>query len=285
MAFSGTFTATGQVSSMTSVRPGDQIDYTLTVAVAEGFIGTVHLQKEGKGGQSFENVATHTGTVGTPLVLSAVSSSYKNEGTTAESLRLVCDLYDTDNSSDDILYVISETDQVVLDARLEQGEIKTPDGNVLLRCKESGIELPSGGTGTSTNDDAAAGQIGEFVEATFAIDDVAAATGVFGDMTSISLTAGDWEVTGGVHAVLNSATVTGFFGAISVNSGSTTTDHVSGENQFSALAPTASISTTTAIIPHRLSLAATTTVYLKSRFNYSAGTPRHLGYIKARRVR
>ncbi len=139
--------------------------------------------------------------------------------------------------------------------------------------------------GTITNDSAATGILGEHVTASVAATNVVAGSGAFENATSISLTAGDWDVSGGLHHILNGATVTGIFAAISVNTGNTTTDHVSGANQFSGLPPSANVSVTLALIDYRISIATTTTVYLKSRVDYSAGTPRYLGTIRARRVR
>src|SRR5712671_6777035 len=54
----------------------------------------------------------------------------------------------------------------------------------------SGAQLP----GTTTNDNAAAGNVGEYIVGTAAIDSVSITTGTPVNVGSISLTAGDWDV-------------------------------------------------------------------------------------------
>lgn len=139
--------------------------------------------------------------------------------------------------------------------------------------------------GTNTNDAPVAGFVGEYVESSDSTGNNAAASGSFSDITSISLTAGDWSIHGHVIFTLNGATASAdFIGAISVHSGATTTDHVSGKNMVNTNAPT-SQTNSHVTIGYRLLLAATTTVYLKGRCGYSAGTPLIHGTIWAERRR
>jgi len=145
------------------------------------------------------------------------------------------------------------------------------------------------GQGTTTNDSASAGYLGEAVRSSIASGSAvnAGTSAQFSDVTSISLTAGDWDVSGIVGFTANGATVTAAnaFAAISTNSGNTTTDHVTGDNQIAGMEPTATYDRTLEIPTYRMSLSGTTTVYLKGRVSYSAGTPKFYGRISARRVR
>lgn len=141
---------------------------------------------------------------------------------------------------------------------------------------------------TATNDNAAAGKLGEYVEAIVSAVN-SGASGVWGNAASISLTAGDWDVAENNYSQANGATLTGpWQDAISINSGATTTDHVLGSNwvlnDFSAgLATTAQQAIP--IVAYRISLSATTTVYWKFVATYSAGQPKAYGRLSARRAR
>ena len=60
--------------------------------------------------------------------------------------------------------------------------------------------LNTSAVGTTTNDSAATGNVGEFVTATVAVGAaVALTTATTANVTSISLTAGDWDVSGQVN--------------------------------------------------------------------------------------
>lgn len=140
---SGTFSATGQASKGIVVKPGDQIGYTLTVADTESFIGTVKLQTSKDGGQSYQTQATHTGTTGTPLEGAAVDSTFKNVDGEQVLARLICELLDTDESSDNISYTMTALESVVKNIKLKDGEFVTEDGKVLMRFKENTVQFPN----------------------------------------------------------------------------------------------------------------------------------------------
>jgi len=133
--------------------------------------------------------------------------------------------------------------------------------------------------GTITNDSAASGFVGEYQESIISTTTNATTTAQYADLTSLSLTAGDWLVTG----FINWDSRTG----ISSTSGNSATGLTSGDNIAASLF--ASSSTTPLNFPHtityRVSIASTTTYYLKYRADYSAGTPRAQGSLKARRIR
>jgi hypothetical protein len=141
--------------------------------------------------------------------------------------------------------------------------------------------------GTATNDSASTGYIGEYVSSDIPFGSaIAAGTSTqFKNITSISLTAGDWDVSGIPSAAIAGATITVFEGVISAYSGNTTTDHISGDNDLIGPPPTGSYYAHTPIPVWRVSIAGTTTIYLKGNCVYSAGTPTIFGRISARRVR
>jgi hypothetical protein len=143
--------------------------------------------------------------------------------------------------------------------------------------------------GTQINDSAAAGNVGEYIESV--TNGNCAATGVIFDATSISLTPGDWDVTGVIYYTPNGATFPSFADfilGISQTSGNSSTGLVNGSNVINVTAPGLSTFTQmTVVVPsYRQSLSATTTIYLKGLIaTYSGATPTYSCRISARRMR
>lgn len=135
--------------------------------------------------------------------------------------------------------------------------------------------------GSVTNDLAAAGNLGEYV--TSSVSAVPLATGVNNNITSISLTAGDWDVDGssGVVAAAGTLITAAQGGSSSVSAtfgsfGSYWQDNTS----FSAAATIVRAMPTT-----RFSLAVTTTIYLVQSATFTVSTATASGFLRARRVR
>lgn len=137
--------------------------------------------------------------------------------------------------------------------------------------------------GTITNDSAAAGDVGEYIPSVVGTTNFPATT-VFGDLTSIALTPGDWDVTA-IMAVDNLASVTNVVMGISPNSGNSTTGLVLGSNRVAILPPTSGSSTSGSIPNYRVSIASGATYYLKYSASYSGSIPTAEGRLSARRVR
>jgi len=138
--------------------------------------------------------------------------------------------------------------------------------------------------GTATNDSAAAGQVGEFVQTLVATGAaVSLTTATPANVGSISLTAGDWDVEAGLNINFGSATTTASSGGISATTATLPTD--------GSEAPIGvQMTTTTAIVGRalqrkRVSIATTTTIYLVASATFTAGTAAAWGCINARRVR
>jgi hypothetical protein len=143
----------------------------------------------------------------------------------------------------------------------------------------------TGIVGTTTNDSAASGKVGEYISAS-ATNVSTSASATYTNIASVSLTAGDWDVSGVCDNYANTATVSGISAmALSAFSGNTTTDHVNGDNQIFIVAPAAGNDTSGCIPTWRVSLASTTTIYVKGYATYSAGQAKLFGRISARRVR
>lgn len=141
--------------------------------------------------------------------------------------------------------------------------------------------------GTITNDNAAAGSVGEVISSTVLnAAAVALTSNVAANVTSISLTPGDWDVWGNVATKPAGTTTTaGVAGAINTVSATLPTYPNSGAVADMPYAAGAGQSCTFSVGKMRLSLAVTTTVYLVAQSTFSVSTSAAYGFIGARRAR
>lgn len=161
-------------------------------------------------------------------------------------------------------------------------------GESLLFERQTGWYVRTTGNGavagTTTNDSAPAGYIGEFVSSLVASGSpVSLTNNTAANVTSISLTAGDWDVEGNVNFSGTTATVTAGTGGISSTSATLPTD---GSEVYDGTVTTLLSDVSSVTLPRkRMSLAATTTVYMVAKKAFSAGTVVAFGSLNARRVR
>lgn len=154
-------------------------------------------------------------------------------------------------------------------------------GTSLVFAQPQGDQL----LGTITNDNATAGNVGEYIVGTVTSPGSSISTATPANITSISLTAGDWDVWGITYFVpAASTTVTIFQSSISTTSA--TINQAPGVwqivNQASS-APAASVSFI--VGPTRLSLSTTTTVFLVAQSTFATSTMTAYGTLQARRIR
>lgn len=247
---SGTNTIT--VQAPTGLSPS----YTLTMPSDDGVSGQV-LTTDGSGNLSWSTV-----TVGVSGVLSL------SEGGTSKNMTAV---------AGGVVYTDSDSMEVTSAGA---------SGQVLL---SSGSSAPSWGTdvlGVSTNSNASSGYKGEYVESVVTSLTNFPTTGQFGDFTSISLTAGDWDVSAMMNIAANGSTVTAINVGISTTSGNSSSGLQFGNNAFEGKLPVVSGSDGNGYVPvYRMSLSTTTTVYFKYAAAYSVATPQARGRLSARRIR
>lgn len=137
--------------------------------------------------------------------------------------------------------------------------------------------------GTTTNDNAGSGYVGQFVSSVIASGSaISLTTGTAANVTSISLTAGDWNVFGNVSIAANTAVLSTAIGWIS-----TTSETAPDSSLFSGIdAATSLIQSIFITAPFvRISVASTTTVYLSTFANFASGSVTACGGIYARRAR
>ena len=132
---------------------------------------------------------------------------------------------------------------------------------------------------------AGAGQIGEILESSIASATAVGvgATGTWGSVTSIALTAGVWEITSKAGFEENGAVLSDFY-RVGVSTSATGV----GINVFEYLQYNQLVSGQDFVCngPALLvNINAGVTYYLLTQFIYSSGAPRHYGQITARRYR
>lgn len=139
--------------------------------------------------------------------------------------------------------------------------------------------------GVTNGSDASAGQVGEVISSVIAGPGTTLSTGVPINITSIALTAGDWDVTGDVWVVVGTGAATLVQGAI--NSVSANPPAIALGVSRTQLTTTFAASTAMVVplSPCRVSLTATTTYYLIAAVTFPSGTTTAYGKIWARRAR
>ena len=153
----------------------------------------------------------------------------------------------------------------------------TPTSGTLTNCL--GLPVPAL-VCTATNDNATAGDLGEASESTVVIGSpVSLVTATATNVTSLSLTAGDWDVSGNVFITTTGTNAQTYMWITSV----------SGTLPSSELRHGHTASTGGGMgfgIPsQRFSLSGTTTIYLGAYVSFSTGAANACGKITARRVR
>lgn len=162
------------------------------------------------------------------------------------------------------------------------------DGSGVIKLSATtGTSVKGQFLGTTTNDNAVAGRVGEYIEATVAsASAIILTTGAALNMTSISLTAGDWDVTGAIYFNLGGATsITRLIASLSTttNTLNLAPGYFADWEQAAAVPGGNQISKS--VSSQRFSLASTTTIYLVGFAVFTAGPATEWGKLSARRVR
>lgn len=164
----------------------------------------------------------------------------------------------------------------------------TPGTGAFTNLSATGTLTPSqtnGIAGTTTNNNANAGAWGEYQTAQALA--VATPTDVVFNAVSISLGAGDWDVTG-VIGTNPAGTTTTSYALVGISTTSAAFQILSAGflNYSQHPASVAAGGKVNGIAPvTRISLASTTTVYLIAQVGYGVSTLTTNGFIRARRVR
>ena len=160
----------------------------------------------------------------------------------------------------------------------------TPSTGAFTTISATGTITPSqtnGILGTTTNNNANAGSWGEYNEATGSNIALTTATAV--NITSVSLTAGDWEVDGSIQ--FNPAGTTTIQQVVAGFSATSLTFQAAPNNLNMQAAFTTGAVVGVTIPSQRFSIASTTTIYLVAQSSFGVSTMSATGRIRARRAR
>jgi hypothetical protein len=158
-------------------------------------------------------------------------------------------------------------------------------GNVL---QVSGVTVSAGQyPGELSTGSATAGNVGEIIQSNVVLGSaVSLTTTTPANLTSISLTAGDWDVS--LNAYVNPAATTSITAILaSISQTTATRDATAGgaasDNRFAAIVPGSPMNIL--VGPLRISLSSTTTIFAVVQANFTVSTCSAYGIIRARRQR
>lgn len=162
------------------------------------------------------------------------------------------------------------------------------NGTIAGTLGVTGAITPSqtaGIVGTTTNNNANAGAVGELLTASLPSGTpVALTTNTQATVVSLSLTAGDWEVSGNLSLIFAASTsYTAVASGVSAVTNALPAEYVSFSTP--AAVPGNAVFYTQRTINYRFSLLATTPVYLVAYALFTVSTLGAFGTIRARRVR
>ena len=141
--------------------------------------------------------------------------------------------------------------------------------------------------GTTTNDNTTTGDVGEFVSSVIAsASAISISNATAKDLTSISLTAGDWDVWGNLTFITAATTsISNTAGWLSSTSATLPDSSLFDSLLFTPLAPGAGATFSCIAPPRRFSLSGTTTIYISGFAQFTISTLTFCGGIYARRRR
>jgi len=164
----------------------------------------------------------------------------------------------------------------------------TPTLGAATATTINGVSISAGNiTGEPSTGSASAGNIGEYVESVIASGSaVSLTTATPKTVTSISLTAGDWDVDISTYTLVSGTTnITQIICSISgtTNALDVTAGKFNLLDYAAFVPPNSSIGCN--VPPYRLSLSATTSVFMVLQNTFTVSTASGWGLIRARRVR
>lgn len=141
--------------------------------------------------------------------------------------------------------------------------------------------------GTTAGDNASAGNVGEYIQSVVVSGSAVTLSSTTPiNITSISLTAGDWDIDTVADFLLSSSTsVTQMASSISGTTGTLDTTPGKFMQWFMPATIPGANTMTQCIPPYRLNLTSTTTVFFVAQLSFTVSTAAVYGIIRARRIR
>ena len=131
---------------------------------------------------------------------------------------------------------------------------------------------------------AAAGEVGEVISSVQGVTASGAATAVYFDAVSITLTPGNWMLNYVVYNTASGATILNWGGGISTNSGTSGVGLAVGDNSAWQAGATAIFDSSISIPGYVVRPTSTTTYYGKLVMHFSAGSPSYAARLTAIRL-
>jgi len=251
-------------------------DFTLTMPIDDG-TASQFLQTDGSGVLTWANPLTPPMTTRGDLIRGGVSGA-------AERFAAV-----TNNR------VVRGNGSDVVSGQIDSPNFFTTGAEVTQSLP--GVVSSAGQLlGTNTNDNAAAGYVGQFIEnarttatptitsSTYTSIDSGNVTFNDNNETGITLTAGDWDISAVVNFQPVAATASNFIVFVGTAKGTGTTGSLAYANTVHTNYSTSG-QTVLTVPTWRVSLTSSTTYYLKARATYTGTAVNAVGSLRARRFR
>lgn len=260
-------------ASGSAVGIGFKVETGVTANQYKSAIAFERLASDGRGTMHFlqNNASGATSADLTNSVMAIDRTGNVGIGITAPTAKLM-----VDGSADAIQTLVQGHSTQTNDIFVAE----TSAGTDIIRATNTNAII----RGTQTNDNAAAGYVGEYIECLQSTNLAFPTTNQYGDLCSVTLTAGDWDLTGTMYAITNGATVTQIALGLSTTSGNSSSGITFGINGVET-APTTATGTSVTIPVYRVSVSGNTTYYLKYLAQYTVATPQGRGRLSARRMR
>ena len=283
----GVITATGFSGPLTGNASTVTTNANLTGPITSVGNATSIASQTGTGTKF---VVDNTPTLITPVLGVATATSINKMAITAPATSSTLAIADGKTHTVNNSIALSGTDSTTMTFPATSATIARTDAaqtftgaqtfsNTIIPSQTAGI------VGTTTNNDASAGSVGEYLTTGLVGLTTAGANNVFTDPNSLSLTAGDWDVSM-ICIAIGTALVSYYDGGVSTNSGNNGAG-INGSDGSSVVGTpiTATVNGSFNISSVRFSLASTTTIYAKLRVAYTGTAPQVYTRITARRVR
>jgi len=277
----GTLVLAGATSGSATLTPVDAVTAVITLPSATATLATL-------GANTFTGTQTLTGGGSGGLILGyggvstygAIWSNQVSPSTSNYALFVRANTTQINVPTGGAIYLGINTNTTL--------QVNATGADVTGTLSVTGLISPSqtvGIVGTTTNNSAQAGSIGEFISSVVSGVSSGYTTGTTVNVTSISLTAGDWDVWGLVFFNPTASST-----MVSIRNSVTTTSATLGAEdascQMNGPVGDPAVATTVLTPTVRFLLSATTTVYLVGATSFSsAGTYGANGTIRARRRR
>lgn len=193
----------------------------------------------------------------------------------------------------DVVGPASSTDNAA--ARFDLTTGKLLQNSALLIADTTGALSRSGNggipvQGTNTNDNAAAGVVGEYLFSAVPVGSaVALTTNVGAEIATVTLTAGDWDLSGNIcFAYTGTTSISQLLGSITASSAVAASGGTEGETLFRWRQNAATLSGTEVCFGMnriRKSVSSSTPMFLNATGTFTVSTLSAYGTINARRVR